>query len=100
MLNKLKVMLFGGKPDHERRRTPRAGKVPAVGAHIGRQLLVMQITGPITRELWDWFVLMGWREVNMKTKQKKKKMLPKITFSSIAKAEISERETIYREAIK
>ena len=50
MLNKLKVMLFGGKPDHERRRIPRAGKVPAVGGHIARQQLVMQITGPMPRE--------------------------------------------------
>ena len=43
---------------------------------------------------------MGWREVNMKTNRRQVKMLPKITFSSIAKAEISERETIYRQAIK
>lgn len=100
MLNKLKVMLFGGKPDHERRRTPRAGKVPAVGGHIGRQQLVMQITGPMPRELWDWFVLMGWREVNMKTNRRQVKMLPKAAFANIANANIGERETVYRQAIK
>ena len=36
----------------------------------------------------------------MKTNRRQVKMLPKVAFANIAKANISERETVYRQAIK
>ncbi|HOY70685.1 MAG TPA: hypothetical protein PL131_08505 [Methylotenera sp.] len=100
MLNKLKVMLFGGKPDVERRRVARAGKAPKVGAHIARQNMVIKITEAISADLWEWFVLMGWREVSMRTNRRKLTMLPQSTYVTIAGATVSDREAIYKKLIK
>ncbi|MGB4812953.1 MAG: hypothetical protein WBP13_10820 [Methylophilaceae bacterium] len=100
MLNKIKVMLFGGKPDEERRRIARAGKVPKMGAHITKGNLVFKITDSISTDLWDWFVLMGWREVSMRTNRRKLVMLPQSTYAEIAKASVAERELIYHKFIR
>lgn len=100
MLNKIKVMLFGGKPNVERRRVPRAGAAPKNGAHISKNNLVIKVTDSISTDLWDWFVLMGWREVSMRNNRRKMTMLPQDTYSKIAKADLAEREVIYRELIK
>lgn len=99
MLNKLKVMLFGGKPDVERRRVARAGSAPKNGAHISKNNMVIKITDTISGDLWDWFVLMGWREVSMRSNRRKMTMLPRDTYFKIAKADLAEREVIYRQLI-
>lgn len=99
MLNKLKVMLFGGKPEKERRRTPRAGSVPKVGAHIARQNLVIKVTDSMRGDLWDWFVLMGWREVSMRNNRRKVVMLPQNTYIQIASANVAERELVYKKIV-
>lgn len=100
MLNKLKVMIFGGKPDVERRRVPRAGSAPKNGAHISKNNMVIKVTDTISGDLWDWFVLMGWRETSMRNNRRKMTMLPQDSFFKIAKADLAEREVIYRELIK
>lgn len=100
MLNKLKVMLFGGKPDVERRRVARPGKAPKIGAHISRQNMVIKITDSISTDLWEWFVLMGWREVSMRTNRRKMTMLPQSTYATIANVALSEREATYKKLIK
>lgn len=100
MLNKLKVMLFGGKPDVERRRVARAGIAPRVGAYISQKNMVMKITDAISTDLWDWFVLMGWREVSMRNNRRKMTMLPQSTYAKIANTSLAEREVVYKQQIK
>lgn len=96
MLNVLKAAIFGGRPNKERRRLARAGGVPAVGKYIGRQQVAIKVTSQMPVALWDWFVLMGWREVDVKTNRRKIRRLHDDTYASIAQAEPSEREAVYR----
>jgi hypothetical protein len=100
MLNKLKVMLFGGKPSVERRRVPSAGNAPKVGAYIAKKDLVIKITDTITTEMWEWFVLMGWREISMRTNRRKLVILPQNAYAKLAKAGVAERELIYNQMMK
>ncbi|MGB2832895.1 MAG: hypothetical protein WBC07_08055 [Methylotenera sp.] len=60
----------------------------------------MAVTEVLSPDLWDWFVLMGWREIDLKTNRREVKLLPMNTFSIIARASISERESVYRQIIK
>lgn len=100
MFNKLKVMIFGGMPDENRRRLARSGKVPALDSHIIKQQLVIKITEPMVQDLWDWLVLMGWREIDMKSNRRKVRRLGNDTFAKIAQADYSVREEAYRELLK
>lgn len=100
MLNKLKVMLFGGKPSVERRRVSSAGRAPKVGAYIAKKDLVIKITDTITTEMWEWFVLMGWREISMRTNRRKLVVLPQNAYAKLAKAGVAERELIYNQMMK
>lgn len=100
MLNKIKVMLFGGKPSVERRRLPSAGRAPKVGAFIAKRDLVIKITDPITNEMWEWFILMGWREISMRTNRRKLVVLPQNAFAKLAKLDVAERELVYNQMMK
>jgi hypothetical protein len=92
----LKTMIFGGKPAKERRCLVRAGKRPAVNVYITKQQIAIKLTEPITAELWDWLVLMGWREVDIQSNRRKITRLHDETFSKLANARHDEREAIYR----
>lgn len=96
MLDALKAMIFGGKPAKERRRLARAGKVPAVGTYIAKQQIAIKVTERMPIELWDWFVLMGWREVDVKTNRRKIRRLHDDTYASISQAKPMDREAVYR----
>lgn len=99
MLNTLKVMMFGGKPSKERRRLARVGKLPAIGTYITKHQIAIKITESINSGLWEWFVLMGWREVDIKTNRRKIRRLHDDTFSRLARAEPIDREAVYREVL-
>lgn len=96
MFDALKAMIFGGKPAKERRRLARAGKVPAVGTYIAKQQTAIKVTERMPVELWDWFVLMGWREVDVKTNRRKIRRLHDETYANIAQAKPMDREAVYR----
>jgi len=93
-------MLFGGKPSVERRRVSAAGKAPKIGAYVAKKDLVIKITDSITTEMWEWFVLMGWREISMRTNRRKLVVLPQNAYAKLAKANSAERELIYNQMMK
>jgi len=99
MFDALKILVFGGKPSKERRRLPRAGKPPAINAYIAKQQTTMKITAPVNQELWDWLVLMGWREFEIKSNRRKIRRLDDRVFSKLAQADQQDREAIYREIL-
>ncbi|MFA7350044.1 MAG: hypothetical protein WC009_04750 [Methylotenera sp.] len=96
MFDALKTMIFGGKPAKERRRLVRASKRPAINVYITKQQIAIKVTEPMTTELWDWLVLMGWREVDIKSNRRKITRLHDETFSKLANAKPVEREAVYR----
>lgn len=96
MFSAIKAMIFGGKPAKERRRLARAGKLPAVGTYIAKQHTAIKVTDRMPIELWDWFVLMGWREVDVNTNRRKIRRMHDDTYASIAQAKPIDREAVYR----
>ncbi len=96
MFDALKTMIFGGKPAKERRRLARASKRPAIDAYITKQQIAIKVTEPMTAELWDWLVLMGWREVDIKSNRRKIRRLHDETFAQLVNAKPAEREAVYR----
>jgi hypothetical protein len=99
MLNTLKVKLFGGKPSKERRRLARVGKLPIIGAYIAKQQIAIKVTEPMHSSLWEWLVLIGWREVDIKTNRRKIRRLHDDTFSKLARAQPLDREAVYKEIL-
>jgi hypothetical protein len=99
MFDALKTLVFGGKPSKERRRMPRAGKPPAINAYIAKQQTAIKITTPVNQELWDWLVLMGWRELDVKSNRRKIRRLDDRVFSKLVQANQQDREAIYREIL-
>jgi hypothetical protein len=67
-----------------------------VGTYIARQQTAIKITQHMPAELWDWFVLMGWREIDVKTNRRKIRRLHDDTYASIAQAKPIDREAAYR----
>lgn len=100
MLSTLRNLFAGGgKPAKERRRLPAAGPCPNPGASVVRRNLAMKVTEPISREFWDWLVLVGWREVRMAKNRRRYKTLPADTFGRLARATPAMRDALYRELI-
>lgn len=96
MLQKLRNMLLGGgKPAVERRRVPRPGPCPNVGASIVRRKWVMKITEPISQDFWDWLVLSGWREVRMSKNKRRYEALPADTLAKLRRSSAREREMLH-----
>jgi len=100
MLGGLVQTLFRrGKPAKERRRLPAAGRCPKVGANICRRNMVMSVTDPLQQDLWDWLVLMGWREANMKPERRRYRRLPDSALKILISTDRAEREAVYQELI-
>lgn len=100
MLRRLKNFLLGGKPEKERRRLPPPGELPMAGRYIAMQNLLMRISEPIPSELWDWLVLMNWRETRMANNKRRYFRLPDDTISKLAQASQMELEAIYQDIIR
>ncbi len=96
MFNALKVLIFGGKPSKERRRLPRARKIPAQETYITKQQIAIKVTEKMSQNLWDWFVLLGWREIDITTNRRKIRRLHDDTFAKFAQATAPEREVLHQ----
>ena len=100
MLGGLMQVLFRrGKPAKERRRLPLAGPCPDVGANICSRNAVMKVAYPLPQDLWDWLVLMGWREASAKPERRHYKRLPETAITTLMLADRAEREGVYRDLI-
>jgi hypothetical protein len=100
MLQTLRNMFLSGKkPAHERRRLPRPGPCPNMGASVVRGRSVMKITDPITQEFWDWLVLAGWREVRMTKNKRSYDPLPPDTLRTLLRSPRREWEAVHQQLV-
>ena len=76
------------------------GELPMAGRYIAMQNLLMRISEPIPSELWDWLVLMNWRETRMANNKRRYFRLPDDTISKLAQASQMELEAIYQDIIR
>lgn len=75
----------------QQRRAPPVGPLPAVGSFILRGPVKMAITQPVPRELWDWLVLSGWRNLPVKTDRRKGLLAPEGALQELIGADPQER---------
>ncbi len=75
---------------------PSPGPCPSVGASIVKRRVVMKVTEPVSSELWDWLVLVGWREVRMSRNRRKYRPVPDSAFGKLVRVAANEREALYR----
>jgi hypothetical protein len=95
----IQTLIRRGKPAKERRRLPAAGRCPDVGTKICRRNMVMTVTDPLQKDLWDWLVLMGWREATAKPERRRYRRLPESAVKVLINTDRAEREGVYQELI-
>jgi hypothetical protein len=71
------------------------GPLPAVGATIVREDVKMHITLPIPRELWDWLVLSGWRNLPVKNDRRKGQQLPESALKILLQTDPQDRNRVH-----
>jgi hypothetical protein len=99
VLQRLRSMLLGGRPAEDRRRLPRPGSCPNVGASLVRGKSVMKLTDPISQEFWEWLVLAGWREVRMAKNKRRYEPLPPNTLRTLLRSAREDRELLHQQLI-
>ncbi len=67
------------------------GPLPPVGAAILRGTVKMKVTHPVPRELWDWLVLSGWRNVPVKNDRRSYQWLPDAALKELLDADPAQR---------
>ena len=78
-----------------KRQAPPVGPLPPVGSSIMCRGLKMQITHPMPRELWDWMVLSGWRNLPVATDRRRGVRLPDEALKTLMDADPRERNQVY-----
>lgn len=77
------------------RRPAPVGPLPPVGALILRGALKMAVTQPVPRDLWDWLVLSGWRNMPVKTDRRKGMRLPDEALKALIDAAPQQRNQVH-----
>ncbi len=72
----MKDMLRNLLSIRQQRRPAPVGSLPQVGATIQRGEVKMAIDRPVSRELWDWLVLSGWRSLPVQNDRRKGLLAP------------------------
>ncbi|KRD16626.1 MULTISPECIES: hypothetical protein [Acidovorax] len=75
----------------QKRRPAPVGPLPAVGTVILRGEVKMAITHPVPRELWDWLVLSGWRNLPVKNDRRKGQRVPEGALKELIDTDPQER---------
>ncbi len=83
-----------------KRRAPPVGPLPQVGASIMCGGVKMQVTHPMPRELWDWMVLSGWRNVPVSNDRRQSAELPERTMKDLLDAAPTEREALHARILR
>lgn len=79
----------------QKRRPAPVGGVPAVGVSIIRGDVKMTVTDPISRDLWSWMVLSGWRNVPVKNDRRQYTELPEGLLKQLIDAEPTARDAVH-----
>ena len=79
----------------QKRKPAPVGPLPAVGTVILRGQVKMAVTHPLPRELWDWLVLSGWRNMPVKEDRRKGMQLPEGALKALIDADPAERNQVH-----
>jgi hypothetical protein len=79
----------------QKRRSPPAGPVPAMGSQLIRGEIRMTVNQNIPRELWSWMLLSGWRAIPVKKDRRKARDLPPGALLELISAHPTERNTVH-----
>jgi len=82
-----------------KRETPTIGTKPRMGSKITLGGMRMFVTSTPPDELWYFFSLQGWREINFPRDRRKYIDLPRASFDLLMRCTSSERETRYRQLV-
>ena len=75
----------------QQRKPAPVGPLPQVGSTIIRGEVKMAIDQPVPRELWDWLVLSGWRNLPVKNDRRKGRLAPEGALKTLIDADPQER---------
>lgn len=75
----------------QKRKAAPVGPLPQVGTFIIRGQVKMAVNLPLPRELWDWLVLSGWRNLPVKTDRRKGLLVPEGALQELMEADPLER---------
>ena len=79
----------------QKRKTAPVGPLPQVGAALIRGTVKMKVTHPVPRELWDWLVLSGWRNVPVKNDRRSYQWLPDAALKELLEADPAQRNQVH-----
>ncbi|BEU94903.1 hypothetical protein ACDW_06080 [Acidovorax sp. DW039] len=79
----------------QQRKAAPVGSLPPVGASIIRSGLKMKVTHAMTREMWDWLVLSGWRNVPVKNDRRSYQQVPEAALRELMDAPPEERNKVH-----
>ena len=82
-----------------KRETPAMGAKPRMGGKIALGTMRMYVTANPSDELWYFFSLQGWREINFPRDRRKYVDLPRASFDLLARCSSAEREVRYRQLL-
>ena len=82
-----------------KREACSVGAKPRMGSKITLGGMRMYITSTPPDELWYFFSLQGWREINHPRDRRKYVDLPRASFDLLARCTSSERELRYRQLV-
>ena len=79
----------------QKRKPAPVGPLPQVGADLIRGTVKMKVTHPVPRELWDWLVLSGWRNVPVKNDRRSYQWLPDAALKELLEADPAQRNQVH-----
>ena len=79
----------------QKRKPAPVGPLPPVGAALIRGSVKMKVTHPVPRELWDWLVLSGWRNVPVKNDRRSYQWLPDAALKELLDADPAQRKQVH-----
>lgn len=83
-----------------KRTLPPVGPLPKVGTSIMCGSAKMQVTHAMPRELWDWMVLSGWRNVPVANDRRQSVALPEHTLKDLMDAPPTERDALHARILR
>lgn len=83
-----------------KRKLPPVGRAPKVGTYLMSGDLKMQVTQPVTRDLWDWLVLSGWRNVPVAKDRRKSRDLPEEALAQLLEARPAQRDALLARIVR
>ena len=84
----------------QERVLPPPGPMPQIGSSIVCKKLRIRLKYPIDKDLWDWFIINGWRAVDMRTERREYTLLPDKALAKLIDLEESARDILLKQILQ